>query len=593
MIYNNMTHIIPLVHYLQTHHFIDQTMADTLVELDDYALVRSALIEGNVMTGSHIDKLESLFSGLPLWNGSISAVDPSVQSLVPLQVSHQERIVCVEKKGQRLCLVTDHNVVPHKVLQLINSTHKTDIFRVPTETLDVLLDRYTRQTESALVESISHAASRMRKTGQFGSRSMALLFPRDHRREIAEDVSTVALIKKLVALADIKEASQIMIQTLSDKVMVRMMIANQTYDITTLPLDVAPSIYLTLRYLCDMSLDDCTSIEQGTTQLVHVHNNVGELSVTFTPTVSGVSMTIHCQTREAGYQVLNELGMNVTDTQLLRDWCHGSHGMVIVTGRESSGKSFAVYQLLQAIKHYRSVASLEKSIEYVIDGVNQVTMSTRPDRDIQTLSQDHDVVAILPLSQNLALPVSNISHSRLVVAETAKGIMGYIKTMLDQGVALSHIADTVDYNIISARFDSLDITQVSREKLSSGEIATIEKYMSCGEFSHMLHTQGLIAKPISHFSQVTWQVAIDRSPWWLFWRRTSQQMMGSKKEPMYVRSLLRVGDRIHRSYSRHTNLVELEQDIKEQQKKSLLPVAIALAFQGKISIKDIIDMLRT
>ena len=74
---------------------------------------------------------------------------------------------------------------------------------------------------------------------------------------------------------------------------------------------------------------------------------------------------------------LDHLGFQANDLAELRRLISKSYGILLVTGPTGSGKSTTLYALLNEIKKYEPhIITVEDPVEYNIDGVEQIKIST-------------------------------------------------------------------------------------------------------------------------------------------------------------------------------------------------------------------------
>lgn len=78
---------------------------------------------------------------------------------------------------------------------------------------------------------------------------------------------------------------------------------------------------------------------------------------------------------------IDQLGYSKTNFAFIQYLSKPRKGIVLLTGSTNSGKNTSILSLLQEIKKHYSVkvVSLEHPVEYIVDGVNQVSSSTEAD----------------------------------------------------------------------------------------------------------------------------------------------------------------------------------------------------------------------
>lgn len=120
------------------------------------------------------------------------------------------------------------------------------------------------------------------------------------------------------------------------------------------------------------------------------------LRISCIPTVSGDKLSIRIFDARRIRAEITELGMNETQSDLIREWLGNIQGLFLVVGAVGSGKSTTLYALLNQLRRRaRSVVSIEDPVEYRIEGVNQIQVSPDngfgfPDALKSVMRQDPD-----------------------------------------------------------------------------------------------------------------------------------------------------------------------------------------------------------
>jgi general secretion pathway protein E len=104
------------------------------------------------------------------------------------------------------------------------------------------------------------------------------------------------------------------------------------------------------------------------------------LRISSVPTVSGDKLSIRLFDESQIFGEITELGMNEKQSDLIQEWLGNIQGLFLVVGAVGSGKSTTLYALLNQLrKRARSVVSIEDPVEYRIEGVNQIQVSSEND----------------------------------------------------------------------------------------------------------------------------------------------------------------------------------------------------------------------
>lgn len=124
-------------------------------------------------------------------------------------------------------------------------------------------------------------------------------------------------------------------------------------------------------------------------------------------TVSGPRITLSLFNPEQDVMPLEKI-CSGDDSVLktFRSWSQKSFGLIVLSGSPGSGKTTTFYSMLHEIrKQGGNIITLERPVDLVIDGINQVELSEESPREIHTqlnaiMSSDPDVIGLLGLNSS-------------------------------------------------------------------------------------------------------------------------------------------------------------------------------------------------
>lgn len=154
-----------------------------------------------------------------------------------------------------------------------------------------------------------------------------------------------------------------------------------------------------LKYKADMKLNITNVPQDGRFSFI-INARKIDVRVSVLPTEYGESFV--CRILDTGkrFDSFEELGFREKSLEILNKASKLAHGMVLVTGPTSSGKTTTLYMLL---KHFNKpelkIISLEDPIEYHLEGITQSQVNEKRGYTFATglrsiLRQDPDVVMI-------------------------------------------------------------------------------------------------------------------------------------------------------------------------------------------------------
>lgn len=585
-----MEQVQPLVQYLETHGWINSKEADVLRESVSREELVSSLRESGVLSASEIERLESLFAAFPRYRGDVDTLALDTLRTVPYALASKHRIACVDTGHEGIALATDNSVLDPGLERALGM-RIASVYRVGRDEVDQALERYKREVVSEIDSSIERTARSVRRVESYGSRSMALFFPQDHKREIAEDLSSLKLLRQLVARARIDGADMLIIRPGTDKVAIESSRAGEVSHTVSLPKAVEGPLYLKMRYLADLSLEECTRTQTAELQGIGASNEE-RFAVDFIPQSNGITMVVRSSEETPDRVLLARAGLGETDINILTDLIARGNGMVSVTGLSGSGKTFAAYHLIEAASQSRLCTTLEASIEYVVDGVDQTTYSKRPDKDLRDVPSYYQVLGLFPARSDMLQAVYNLAQRKLVVLDFQEGVLAALKRLVRIGISARDIARVLQYNLVSYRYPMLEQKARVAHKLSAGEIATLEEYCSRAELGSLLQEEGVRDKELQSWTDVTWYDKKENHVLWWNTRSQIHNLAGDDASYHYVRAVVPIGEVISEASRSGLSMVDTDYQIQYAQKRAIARRSLVRAARGEVAMSDVLAMLR-
>src|SRR5262249_52660135 len=96
------------------------------------------------------------------------------------------------------------------------------------------------------------------------------------------------------------------------------------------------------------------------------------------PTTLGERIVLRLMPDSSRFRTLDELGLDVEQTEQLRRQLRAPYGMIIAAGPVGSGKSTTMFNCLELVNDpKKSLVTIEDPVERRVVGVNQIQIDTR------------------------------------------------------------------------------------------------------------------------------------------------------------------------------------------------------------------------
>jgi type II secretory ATPase GspE/PulE/Tfp pilus assembly ATPase PilB-like protein len=213
------------------------------------------------------------------------------------------------------------------------------------------------------------------------------------------DEPIAKLIDKLFEYAYDARASDLHIEPLRDKTVVRFRIDGVLHDEVFFPKKIHDQIVTRLKVLARLRTDEHLSAQDGR---LHVTINDEQLTVrvSIVPNVMGEKVVMRLLAKHSRQFSLTDLGMNNADLKQVRSGFARPFGMILSTGPTGSGKTTTMYAILKILNtRTRNIATIEDPVEYELDGINQIQANAKTNLTFSEglrslLRQDPDVLFV-------------------------------------------------------------------------------------------------------------------------------------------------------------------------------------------------------
>lgn len=202
------------------------------------------------------------------------------------------------------------------------------------------------------------------------------------------------LLNEMVQMAKVRGASDIHIEPNENGVALRLRVDGILRLYKQVDVQHRESLILEVKRIFGLAIGVSGRPQDGRASLPEYRL---DLRVSLLPTHFGEKVVMRLLNLDATFD-LSKLGFTATEASVLESAIQLEDGVVVISGPTGSGKTRTLYALLKAIgpKAF-NIVTLEDPIEYRIEGLNQVQVSTKmtfADALRSVLRQDPDVILV-------------------------------------------------------------------------------------------------------------------------------------------------------------------------------------------------------
>jgi len=270
--------------------------------------------------------------------------------------------------------------------------------------------------------------------------------------EITE-ASPVYTLERLLEEAVNEDASDIHIEPLEDRLLIRYRVDGVLHDTKVYDKNLHSPIVARLKVLSDLKLDETRLPQDGQFSFNTKRGNKVSFRVSVIPCVNGEKVVLRILEDSLTRFNLEELGLLREDQEITSRKLERTHGMFLVTGPTGSGKTTSLYTILGLLnKSGVNIQTIEDPVENKIKRINQIQVNNQINLTFATglrsiLRQDPDIVMVGEIrDKETAVIATNAAMTGHLVFSTvhANTSAGAIPRMIDLGIEPFLLASTLN-----------------------------------------------------------------------------------------------------------------------------------------------------
>ena len=337
--------------------------------------------------------------GVGVFNAAaVSAIEPEIVLSIPEHMARHHHVLAVALDGSVLTVAMADPldlVAIDDIRVATGKTIKPEVGKC-SEIDDAISTVYRTAMASQHMEDVIAGAKLQLETS---STTVADELNEQELRSRAEDAPIVRLVNLILSQAVAERATDIHIEPLPDRTVVRYRVDGVLYDSATPPKDFHEAIVVRIKILSDMDVSERRAPLDGRFTLSFDGRAI-DVRVSTLPTIYGEKIAMRLLDKSGGTVGLEELGF---EPEMLTTYLKGirrPYGMVLISGPTGSGKTSTLYSGMKELDRIgKNITTLEDPVEYHLDRINQVTINRKAGLTFATglrslLRQDPDVIMI-------------------------------------------------------------------------------------------------------------------------------------------------------------------------------------------------------
>jgi len=343
---------------------------------------------------------------------------------VPASAARRHQIAGLRSDGHTMQVATAQPMQPavfSMVERLVGMP--VDLVLAPRVAVGNLINRGYEQRQdlvTEIVEDIPLDESAIERAASSLTGATDLL-------QLARQTPVIRLVNMILFEALRRRASDIHIQPLENKLVIRFRVDGMLIDAFSPPLSLAPAISSRLKVMAELDIANRHAPQDGQTT-VRIGARKIDIRFSCVPTIFGERLVLRLLDQTQTQLNLNAVGMTQDMQAQLLDLVGRPNGMILVTGPTGSGKTTTLYAALEQVdRTSRNVMTIEDPVEYHLEGIAQIQVNAKRGVTFAAglrsiLRQDPDVILVGEIrdaeTAQLAVQASLTGHLVLATLHT-------------------------------------------------------------------------------------------------------------------------------------------------------------------------------
>ena len=540
------------------------------------------LISQGLMNEDDMRRIESYVLGIPFVSLKDEMIDFDVLSMIPEPVARSHNIVAYKKSDTTLeVAMLDTTDLP--AIDFVKK--KVGLKIVPrltdTESIRSALRQYQKTLKDEFGELINQEASALQVVAEDGEQlSEADL------KKMAEDLPVVRIVDTLLRHAIIQGASDIHIEPMEERVMVRYRIDGILHDAMTLPKHASSTIAARIKVLASLKLDEKRLPQDGRFKMEMDGQRVA-FRISVLPVFYGEKIVMRLLRENRSGFSLDGIGFHGESLERVHRAIRSTTGIILVTGPTGSGKSTTLYTILDQLNTPEvNISTIEDPIEYQMPRINQTQV--KPDIGFTFASglrslmrQDPDIIMVGEIrdaeTASLAINAALTGHLVLATLHT-NSAAGTIARLVDMGAESFLLVSTLRV-AVGQRLVRILADDKQPYTLSQSEREELARHADLDRVLKTLQDEGIV-KADAGWNDVT------------FYRPKEHGLTeDGYKGRSGIHEVLEISPTLKEMVMSHKTADELEAQARKEGMLSMLEDGIFKAARGVTSIEEVLRVI--
>lgn len=353
-----------------------------LIDLEKYAQIKATVI------------------GMPYKNLLDEKVNTDALKLLPINLSANYKMVIFNKRDKILDvgLVDPEDFSAIEAIEFLahKNNYKLKYYLISEESFNSVFKK-TENIKQQVNEALNYAKEEFEEIVDESQ------FDEENLSDIIKTAPVTKIISVLLKHAVEGRASDIHIEPVAEKSIIRFRIDGKLHNSIVLPIYIHNALIARVKVMANMKIDETRIPQDGRIRVaMKKGKDVKKIDfrVSTLPLIDYEKVVMRILSTPEKVPEFEELGFFGNSKRMIEEAISKPNGMILVTGPTGSGKSFTLFTALNKINsELINICTLEDPVEYNIEGINQSQVKPEVNYTFASglrslLRQDPDVIMV-------------------------------------------------------------------------------------------------------------------------------------------------------------------------------------------------------
>lgn len=358
-------------------HITEEQFSGSLLSAEHKNIsLEKVLVDEGLISEENLGRTIADFFDYHFVNLRDTAIKDEFLKYIPEVVARAQRAV-VFREGEGVLDLASQNVDNYEFFKLLEKKtgKKISIFYTTTANIDQALKFYKGDIHEK-IEALIESCVKDQQEGDI-----------------------VKLVNLFLEYANDNRASDIHIEPLEDKILIRFRVDGIMHEAATYPKILHDKIVFRIKIMSHLQTDEHAAAQDGRFDYKG-SDNVFDVRVSILPITDGENIVMRLLDSHTHRYSLENLGLRSNDYQKILSAAQKPHGMIMAVGPTGSGKTTVLYTILEKLNNTEvNIMTIEDPVEYDITGVQQTQVNSKKNLTFATglrsiVRQDPDIIMV-------------------------------------------------------------------------------------------------------------------------------------------------------------------------------------------------------